>query len=399
MQANSDFTLLYPTEVEWGSFFGQRPMVPFAGEVVEYLNALSGRLLHDREAKWYPDVVTFAFFCRKGNVTRLAEEYATGERRLGRGVAFHIAPSNVPINFGYSLVAGLLAGNVNVVRVSSKEFPQVDLIVRHMAQLLPEYPVVGGRIALVRYDRTSEATAFFSSQCNVRVIWGGDATIATIRKQEIPPRAFDVCFADRYSLAVLRSSEVLKLDEAGLAKLAEAFYNDTYLFDQNACSAPHLVCWLGDSAAEAKDRFWTAVHRLAARKYALQPVLSVDKLTAFYRQAVAMDSLRVAMPDNLVVRTELAALPKDIDAFRCAGGYFSEYTLQGLDELAGIVNTKYQTLAHFGLSAQELEDFVLGNRLTGLDRLVPIGDTTAFSLTWDGWDLVRTLSRRVTVRG
>jgi hypothetical protein len=31
--------------------------------------------------------------------------------------------------------------------------------------------------------------------------------------------------------------------------------------------------------------------------------------------------------------------------------------------------------------------------------LVPIGDTTAFSLTWDGWDLVRTLSRRVTGRG
>jgi hypothetical protein len=122
-----------------------------------------------------------------------------------------------------------------------------------MAELLPEYPVVGGRIALVRYDRTSEATAFFSSQCNVRVIWGGDATIATIRKQEIPPRAFDVCFADRYSLAVLRSSEVLKLDGAGLAKLAEAFYNDTYLFDQNACSAPHLVCWLGDSAGGHRE--------------------------------------------------------------------------------------------------------------------------------------------------
>jgi hypothetical protein len=175
------------------------------------------------------------------------------------------------------------------------------------------------------------------------------------------------------------------------------------------------VCWLGDSAgdsagdstgdsagdlaAEARERFWKAVHGVVAAKYVLQPVLSVDKLTALYRQAVAMEVRREAMPDNLVVRTELAALPKDIDAFRCAGGYFSEYSLGCLDELAGIVNTKYQTLAHFGLSAQELEDFVLGNRLTGLDRLVPIGDTTAFSLTWDGWDLVRTLSRRVTVRG
>jgi hypothetical protein len=397
MQANSDYTLLYPAQVEWEGFFGQRPMVPFAGEVVEYLNALAASLLRDREAKAFPDVVTFAFFCRKGNVNRLVAEYRSEETRLGRGVAFHIAPSNVPINFGYSLVAGLLAGNVNVVRVSSKEFPQVDMIVRHMAKLLPDFPLVGGRIALVRYDRQSEATAFFSSQCNVRVIWGGDATIATIRKNEIPPRAFDVCFADRYSLAVLRASEVLKLDEAGLDKLAEAFYNDTYLFDQNACSAPHLVCWLGDAVQEAKDRFWTAVHQLAARKYVLQPVLSVDKLTAFYRQAVAMDSHREVMPDNVVVRTELHSLPKDIDTFRCTGGYFSEYTLQSLDELAGIITTKYQTLAHFGLTKEELRDFVLRNRLTGLDRLVPIGETTAFSLTWDGWDLVRTLSRSIGI--
>ena len=39
----------------------------------------------------------------------LKKEYKKDESlRLGRGIIFHIAPSNVPINFAYSLVAGLL---------------------------------------------------------------------------------------------------------------------------------------------------------------------------------------------------------------------------------------------------------------------------------------------------
>lgn len=29
--------------------------------------------------------------------------------------------------------------------------------------------------------------------------------------------------------------------DADMKKLAEAFYNDTYLFDQNACSAPQTI--------------------------------------------------------------------------------------------------------------------------------------------------------------
>lgn len=90
-------------------------------------------------------------------------EYVHEELRLGRGVLFHIAPSNVPINFGYSLVAGLLSGNINIVRVSSKQFPQVDLIIKHLHEILKSelYDEVASRIVLVRYDRTSDANAYF----------------------------------------------------------------------------------------------------------------------------------------------------------------------------------------------------------------------------------------------
>lgn len=397
MQPSSDYSMLFPNQLDWNTFAGFSPDTPFSEGVTNFLNALSSSLMRDRQSRSYPDVITFAYFCRKANLLKLKSEYTrTTEVRLGRGILFHIAPSNVPINFGYSLVAGLLAGNANIVRVSSKNFPQVDLIIKHIQALaqLPEYAEIAARIALVRYNHSSQATAEFSSMADVRIIWGGDATIHTIRENQLPPRSFDVCFADRYSIAVLKPGAVLRATDAQIHRLAEAFYNDTYLFDQNACSAPHTVFWLAeDGLSEAKRRFWDAVHQYAAAKYALQPVMSVDKWTAMYREAVRTGCKYEAMPDNVVVRVELPQLYRNIDEFRCACGYFSEVTIERLDEIAPVVTKKYQTLAYYGIERDELVNFIAKNRPQGLDRLVPIGETTAFSLTWDGYNLIDTLSR------
>lgn len=400
MQPSSNYKLLYPNKIDWNIFVQQHADEPFSDVVIEYLNALSAALLRDRESRLYPDVVTFAFFCRKGNLQKLKEQFATDEVRLGRGILLHIAPGNVPVNFGYTFVAGLLAGNNNIVRVSSKDFPQVDLIIRHICGLAGDKSLseVAKRLVLVRYDRMSDASAYFSSIANVRVIWGGDATIATIRKNELPARSFDVCFADRYSIAAFSPDAVMAASDTEIAKLAENFYNDTYLFDQNACSAPHLVFWMKSAQLGAgKQRFWNALHELVTRKYNLQAVLSVDKLMAFCRQAVCMPTQRETMPDNYIVRAQVQQLPASIDAFRCAGGYFIEYDIESFDEIAPIVTNKYQTLAYYGFSREELVDFVRRNRLFGLDRIVPVGETTAFSLVWDGNNLVEMFSRIITI--
>lgn len=401
MQPNSNFTLLYPTQIDWEKFTTYRPDTPFSGEVVEFLNILSGALLKDRNSRLYPDVITFAFFCRKANLLKLKDEYVReGELRLGRGVLFHIAPSNVPINFGYSLVAGLLSGNINIVRVSSKQFPQVDLIIKHLYEILKNElcDEVASRIVLVRYDHTSDASVYFSSIANVRVIWGGDTTITAIRQNALPARSFDVCFADRYSIAAINPTAIMSATDVEMRKLAEGFYNDTYLFDQNACSAPHTLFWVSAECLEvAKKRFWNTVHEHVSSKYQLQAVMSVDKLTAFYRQAIRMGVKMQDMPDNLVFRTELKELPKNIEEFRCACGYFSERTIGSIEEIASIVTIKYQTLGYYGFKRKELVDFVRRNRFLGLDRIVPIGETASFALTWDGYNLIDTFSRLPSV--
>jgi hypothetical protein len=387
---------LFPKDIDWEKWKQQRCDIPFSDEVIEFLHALSGMILKDKEAKKYPDVITFAFYCRRANLLALKKKYLSEELRLGRGIIFHVAPSNVPINFAYSLIAGLLSGNCNIVRVSTQVFPQIDILVRAITMLSEQYYSVTDKIVLVRYDKTCEATAFFSGFCDVRVIWGGDSTIAQIRENAIPARSFDVTFADRYSLAVINADTLAS--EFEMTNIAESFYNDTYLFDQNACTSPHLLVWLGDisNIKIAQTRFWDKVHDVVKKKYNLQPVIVMKKLTAFYRQAKAMLVKKVAMKDNFIWRVALEELPENIDEFRCAGGYFTEYIASSLDEIAPIIKNKYQTLAYYGICKNELVNFVVSNRLRGLDRLVPIGSTLNFDLTWDGYDLIRTLTRKIS---
>lgn len=375
------------------------PLLPFSDEVILYLNELSSILLRMPEVRHYPDVVTFAFFCRKANLLHLQKEHATNSLRLGRGLVFHIAPSNVPVNFAYSLICGLLAGNNNIVRLPGKQFRQVDLIVDALRTLATDerYQMVSRMVHLIKYDRAGIETTTYSAFADVRVIWGGDETIRTIRQSPLPPRSYDIAFADRYSVCVLNAISIL--EEPSLDKIVEGFYNDTYLFDQNACSAPQLMIWVGadDKIEKAKDYFWTALQQYVDRKYKLEPILAVDKLSAFYRQAILSDVVKEENKNNNLWRIKLRELSADIPHYRCAGGYFSEYSTNDFNDLASIVTTKYQTLAYFGFSKDELQQFVLNNHIKGIDRIVPIGKTTDFSLIWDGYDLITMLSREISI--
>lgn len=355
--------------------------------------------MQDSEARKYPDVFSFAFWCRKGALLSMKADNASRHIRLGRGVVFHVAPSNVPVNFAYSLVVGLLTGNANIVRIPSRDFPQVEIICRGLCEMLaqPEFTHLANHVVLVRYEKDDAVTSFFSEHCDVRIIWGGDQTIEDIRRSPLPPRSFDLTFADRYSFCVINADEYV--DNADPGSIAQDFYNDTYLFDQNACTATHLLLWLGSMAniATAKELFWRNLHAVVAEKYQLQPVAAVDKLSDAYRFAALFNCCHIEkMNDNLIIRIALDRLDKGLEELRSTCGYFYEYDAQGLEDILPLINRKFQTLSHYGMKRGELEKFIELHRPCGIDRIVPIGRTLDFSLVWDGYDLIGMLSRTVS---
>ena len=378
--------------------FSTLPLLPFDGAARGFLAQLSARMMADAATRTMPDVMSFAWWCRKANIERLAKTYDNAELRIGRGLAFHVTPTNVPVNFAFSWAFSLLAGNANVVRLPNRDYPQIPFIVGHIAALMGEeaFAELRSMNAFVAYGHQEKITEAFSAMADARIIWGGDATIATIRKAPLPARGVDVCFADRTSLCVLGAARILELEREALEQLASSFYSDAYIMDQNACSSPRLVVWLGSEAEteEASERLWEAVRALVERRYELAEVASVDKFTQACRDAIELDCVtEMRRGDNRIYRLRLNALTGETANRRCGYGYFYEYATERLDDVVAVVTSQVQTLTYFGVPREELASFVRRNRVRGIDRIVPVGEAMDIGLTWDGYDLIRTLSR------
>jgi len=377
-----------------------KPLTPFSEPVLAFLSQLSKNLLSSPESREFPDIAAFAYWCRAANLARMSREFDGRFKRLGRGLALHIAPANVPVNFAFSFAFGLLSGNANIVRLPEARFPQSAILCDEIARLFSEstHAQVASMNRFVRYPRNDEITAAISACCQARIIWGGDSTIARLRAMPSPPRCVDIAFADRYSLCLMEAGAVLECSEKTLSELAHGFYNDAYLMDQKACSSPHLVFWVGnaDQVEAAMKRFWAAVSNVVQDQYDLQPVQAVDKFLHLCRTAIDFPEAKsFASKGNHVYRVRLSQLPENIENQRGQCGFFYEHAAETYSCLAEIVGDRYQTLTCFGFDAEKIVDFIRENRLTGIDRVVPVGKALDIGIIWDGYDVVGTLSRIV----
>lgn len=372
-----------------------RPLPIFSAETYNFLSALSARILADAEAKPYPDVVTLGFWCRPASLRHMAAQYESETNRLGRGITFHIAPSNVAVNFAYSCLAAFLAGNASIVRLPSKDFPQVQILCRLFSETLVEFSALAPYFLFVRYGHEQEVTGRYSAMCQTRIIWGGDRTIGEVRRAPLPPRANEITFADRYSLSVIDADAYLVAEDK--ARIAQAFYNDTYLSDQNACTAPHFIVWMGRNVTEAQRVFWAELHGFVRTRYTLQAVQAVDKLTQLYRLGVQFDARQIEMPDQLITRVRVDALHEDLPVYRAGSGFFIEYEARTFAEIRPLCGSSCQTLSYYGMDEESLLQEVLTMCPAGTDRIVPMGHTMDFALIWDGVDLIRSMSRVISV--
>ena len=380
-----------------------KTLSPYASEALAFLTAWSKRLLARPDIRAYPDIASFAYWCRPANLTKLQRELGCQQLRLGRGVALHIAPANVPVNFAYSFAFGLLAGNANIVRVPESLPVQASILCADANDLLMqrEHARIAEMTTLLSYPRDDAITQTLSAIADVRLLWGGDQTIRHLRHMPVSPRCVDIAFADRYSLCLLSAPAVLSADSKALLALSNGFYNDAFLLDQNACSSPHLILWQGTEleVKAAQVRFWDAIQALLVSKENLPGIHAVDKYAHLCRTAILIKGAKSAsIEDNRIFRVALDELPENIAEYRSRYGFFFETIDNDLAQLRRIVNTRYQTLTCFGVDAHVLAEAVVSHRLAGIDRVIPVGKALDIGVIWDGYDLIRTMSRIVATQ-
>ena len=381
------------------SKLNSEPLKPFDEKVLSFLDSFSRELSTCNNLTDYPDLKSLSFWCRKNNFLNMKKNYASLDNKLGVGLIFHITPSNIPTNFAYSLIFGLLSGNANLVKVPSKNFKQIDIICKILKKLLSKNVSLKNKISVVKYKNNENFTRKMSSICNARVIWGGDKTINDIRSHQINERAIDLTFADRYSFCIISPNKLKKLSELDFNNLIKKFYNDTYLVDQNACSSPHLIIWLGKQDEKLKEKFWQKLYENIKTKYDLSDSAVIEKYSNLCKYAAALKNIKdIKNYSNLIYKIKLKNVNHENHLNRGKWGLFFEYELNNLNKIAKIINNKYQTVTYFGVEKSLIKDFVIKNKLKGIDRIVPIGQSLDISLLWDGRDVISTLTRGLKIQ-
>ena len=87
---------------------------------------------------------------------------------------------------------------------------------------------------------------------------------------------------------------------------------------------------------------------------------------------------------------------KDEWFYKCHFGTFAEMHIGKIDRLKKIISKRFQTITYYGLERKKLNDFILRNGITGVDRIVPVGRAFDIGPIWDGYDIIYSLSRIIS---
>lgn len=378
--------------------------------LLQFIEELSNKILLDKGMQQFPDLMAAAHWMRKAQILKLKKEFekiSAGRLLLPKGLVLHFAPSNVDTIFIYSWILSLLVGNVNIIRLSQQDSGVAGMFLYVVQKIInknqQKFSGIADRLLVVTYKHNVEITKKLSEYCNVRVIWGGDQTIKNIRCIPLPVRSDEIVFANRFSAAVINSAHVLQVSDNELEKIIESFYQDAFLFNQKACSSPKIIFWIGDEdvIARAKQRFWQALQAHIENKSlwkGIETAVAMKRLTNAFKYAAFGKINKINSGFfELPIRMQAKSFGDDIRELHAGGGLFLECSHTTLNSMVDNFDIKDQTLTVCGFERSDLIGFAERLPSRSLDRIVPFGEALNFSHIWDGYNLLFSFTRELTV--
>lgn len=378
-------------------------LVPGDQRLLDLLSEISKAIFADRRARQIPQYVALGYWLREAALRKIARDHlpelAAGcHLVIPRGRTLHLPPTNVDTIFVYSWALSILAGNANIVRLSDKSSLDNFWLAETIARVIERHGLSDSQI-FCQYQYGDDLEVAISRQCDLRMIWGGDAKVELVSRTPIRLDGISIGFPDRKSISVIDVEAYRHADEAARDELASRLYNDIYWFSQMACGSPRLLVWVGGPCETLANDLYTRIGHVIARK-----ALTVELAVSMGKLSLANDFLAEGLAGKLVsFSNELVVVrvadPSAVLERSHGGGFLCECHVADVADIAGFATRKLQTLGHFGLCGADLER--LARAIAGLGgyRLVPIGEALQFEADWDGVPLLTHMTRRVTIRG
>ena len=199
------------------------------------------------------------------------------------------------------------------------------------------------KICLIQYDKSDEISSELSKSVDARLIWGGDETIKKFKSYFTLPRCVDLSFSNRYSISLINTDEIEKIDKARLKSLVKRFFNDAYLMDQQGCSSPQAVIWLGKNKKKIKKIFWEILLNIVNKKYDNDISVTNKKISSLTTAAVNTNlKFKAKYKDFKLIKIDVKKPYIEIEKLQCHFGTFVEINIEKLDEIKKIITKNFK---------------------------------------------------------
>lgn len=170
----------------------------------------------------------------------------------------HVLAGNAPGVATTSIIRGALTKGVHLLKLPSNDLFTATAVLRTMAALAPDHPVVRSFSAVYWKggDDAVESALFRAQYFDKLVAWGGEQTIRGAIKYAAP--GFELVSFDPKNSISLIGQEAFASEDA-LNAAAAAAATDATVFNQDACVASRFQFVEGDEADA--DRFSVALLR------------------------------------------------------------------------------------------------------------------------------------------
>ena len=293
----------------------------------------------------------------------------------------HVLPGNSPGVAIKSVAQGALVKGINLFKMSSADPFYMVAILRTMAAIDPEHPVVRSMSAVYwRGGDTAVESVLYRPQYFDKIVaWGGGDAIRNV-SQYIGPGFQLVSFDPKTSISLI-GREALESDET-MDRVADQAAADLMMLNQEACAASRFQFVEGPQ--ELVDQFSEKLQRQIAERAAGSS--DVRPLSGELRDEV--EALMMMEDDyavwgrtdgkGLVIRSDQ---PVDFHPINKIGNVVR---VDALDDAVRYVNVATQTIGFY--PPQRMADF--RDRLTaaGAQRVCRLGDAGPSTVgnPWDG---------------
>ncbi len=387
--------------------------------IIEILDKLGKKIILDPALNSLPGISYISLWLRKENLKNICKlnyfdsRYVEGFEEAGsnfkmcalpRGIVCHWIAGNMPTLAFFSLAQSILSKNGSIVKVPEHNKDLIVSILKNLSDIEIDFEgqkhsgsEILESLAIISFDHNDyEASKNFSLAADCKIIWGGAGAVQAITALPQKEHCEIICFGPKYSFGVFDKEYI---ESGDFEKALRNAVTDIVLFNQMACSSPHVLFFekskyqINEIASMMAGYFENLPDKFLEQELPEGTAANIINIRGIYMMQEDKGIVKSEGLSWTILSNKDAMLEEPVQ-----GKVIFIKEIDDISRVPDLVTRKIQAMIVCILNPEKRKKFAKELAYRGADRIVMSGKIHDFNLPWDGMLILNRLVRWVSLK-